>query len=154
MLHGMQVLANSTDGIFIEPVVKQGQLEVSTNLCNMQEDCSAQRHRSCRPKHSMTLQELWREAGWVNDEKVMLPNGACISEIESLPEGVVVEVNPHIVFFTHSSISRAFRNGVILDDAIEDILEGKLLPAVFPSLCEKYEIQVKSTETYSNLCKS
>ena len=41
---------------------------------------------------------------------------------------------PFNIRFTHSSISNRFRNGGLLDNAIQDIQAGRLMPDAFPPL--------------------
>ena len=48
--------------------------------------------------------------------------------------GASAEVDPFAIYFTHNAISSHFRNGDLIDDAIEQILNGHVLPDVFPPL--------------------
>ena len=43
-------------------------------------------------------------------------------------------VDPRTVRFTHDSINACFRSGTAVDDAIEDILKGKMKIRAFPPI--------------------
>ena len=51
-----------------------------------------------------------------------------------LAEDRCYDLPPCSVFYSHESISRAFRNGMLIDDAIDEIEHGGHLVGAFPPL--------------------
>merc|ERR1712032_1318679 len=51
-----------------------------------------------------------------------------------IQEGVPIDMDPFAVRFTHDRISNHFRNGMLLDDAIAQILSNRLSTAAFPPM--------------------
>ncbi|CAE7359142.1 unnamed protein product [Symbiodinium natans] len=57
------------------------------------------------------------------------------SQADSVLEvGVEGFMDPRDILFTHSSISRCFRNGAALDDTIEAVLKGEIELTAFPAM--------------------